>query len=271
MSIILNLGEKMIKRKISGFLLAGLLMLPMQIEAVEIGDVAHAVNYSGRHRAFTQRVLKEYAMICLGINYNNPKEKLKEGIATFEDLIDSLIKYNKDEETAKSLQEGLKLWAPVKKLLGEAPSKENAEKLGIAMEMLTENTNKTTALFAKQTGKESGKITNYSGQQRVLSQKMASLYLLKAYGVTNSEFKGRMDETMKWFAKNLKTLMAYEKNTEEINKLLKTEKKAFIFFEMMDKNTKTFIPTLIYKKSNEIFDAANTATRLYAELGSKEK
>jgi hypothetical protein len=80
-----------------------------------------------------------------------------------------------------------------------------------------------------------------------------------------------MDKTMKWFAKNLKTLMAYEKNTDEINKLLLKEKKAFMFFQMMDKNNKTFIPTLIYKKSNEIFDAANTATRLYAELASKEK
>ncbi len=261
----------MIKKRLSSFIFAGLLLLPMQIEAVEINNAAHAVNFSGRHRAFTQRVLKEYAMICLEINYNKPKERLKEGIATFEDLINSLIKYNKDKETAKSLQEGLALWVPVKKLLNEAPSKENAEKLEIAMSKLTENTNKTTALFAKQTGKESGKITNYSGQQRVLSQKMASLYLLKTYGVTNDEFKAKMNETMKWFDKNLKTLMAYEKNSDDINKLLLKEKKAFTFFEMMDKNTKTFIPTLIYKKSNEIFDAANTATRLYAELGSKEK
>jgi len=254
----------MIKKKISGFLLAGLLLLPMQIEAVQIDDVAHAVNFSGRHRAFTQRVLKEYAMVCLGINYNNPKKQLKEGIATFEDLIDSLIKYNKDAETAKSLQEGLKLWAPVQKLLNEEPTKENATKLAIATEKLTDNTNTTTALFAKQTGKESGKITNYSGQQRVLSQKMASLYLLKAYGVTNSEIKDRMDKTMKWFAKNLKTLMAYEKNTDEINKLLLKEKKAFMFFQMMDKNNKTFIPTLIYKKSNEILKNMNTVTGLYA-------
>ncbi len=261
----------MIKKNINKLVLAGLMLLPIQMQAVEIEDMAHAVNFSGRHRAFTQRILKEYAMTCLEINFNNPKEKLKEGIVIFEDLIDSLIKFNKDEETAKSLQEGLKLWAPVKKLINEPLNKENAEKLEIAMSTLTANTNRTTALFAKQTGKESGKITNYSGQQRVLSQKMASLYLLKAYGVTNAEFKASMNKTMDKFSKNLTTLIAYEKNTDEIKNLLIEEKKAFKFFEIMDKNTRTFIPTLIYKKSNEIFDAANTATSLYAELGSKSK
>ncbi len=261
----------MLKRKIGQWLLVGLLVMPMQMQAVEIKDIAHAVNFSGRHRAFTQRVLKEYAMICLENNFNNPKERLKEGIATFEDLIESLIKFNKDEQTAKSLQEGLALWAPIKKLLLAPPSQENAKKLQIAMEAMTANTNTTTALFAKQTGKESGKITNYSGQQRVLSQKMASLYLLKSYGVTNEKFQAKMDETMQWFARNLTTLTAYDKNTPEIQGLLEKERKAFKFFEIMDKNTRTFIPTLIYKKSNEIFDAANVATRLYAELGSKSK
>jgi len=257
-------------KKINGFVLAFMLLSPLGIKAVEIGDVSLAVNFSGRHRAFTQRMLKEYAMICLENNYNNPKEVLKEGIVIFEDLITSLIEFNKDKETAESLQEGLRLWEPVKKLLHMPPSKENATKLQIAMESLTDNTNATTALFAKQTGKTSGKITNYSGQQRVLSQKMASLYLLKSYGVTSANFQAKMEATMKWFSKNLHALTAYEKNTEEIQKLLEIQRKAFRFFEIMDKNTRTFIPTLIYEKSNVIFDAANTATRLYSELGSKE-
>ena len=39
----------------------------------------------------------------------------------------------------------------------------------------------------------------------------------------------------------------------------------------MNKSSSKFIPTLIYKKSNEILKDMNTATGLYAKLETKEK
>jgi len=93
---------------------------------------------------------------------------------------------------------------------------------------------------------------------------MASLYMLKVWGVEDPQFKTKLDETMKLFKDSLETLEKSTVNTPEITKLLAKVKRSFIFFEMMNRGKSTkFIPTLIYKKSNEILKDMNSATGLY--------
>jgi len=53
-------------------------------------------------------------------------------------------------------------------------------------------------------------------------------------------------------------------STPEITVLLNKSGKAFKFFVIMNKSSTKFIPTLIYKKSNEMLKDMNTATGLYA-------
>ena len=97
----------------------------------------------------------------------------------------------------------------------------------------------------------------------MLSQRMASLYMLKVWGIDDPQFKEKMNKAMDLFRTSQEKLMASSMNTDEINALLKKSKKSFMFFEMMNKSKSKFIPTLIYKKSNDILKDMNTATGLY--------
>jgi hypothetical protein len=98
---------------------------------------------------------------------------------------------------------------------------------------------------------------------------MAGLYMLKVWGVEDPQFRQKLDDSMKLFKESLEKLEKYEGNTKEINELLAKVKRSFRFFEMMNKSSNRFIPTLIYKKSNDILRDMNEVTIKYTELKTK--
>jgi nitrate/nitrite-specific signal transduction histidine kinase len=237
--------------------------------AIEIKNLSQAVDVAGKQRMYTQRMLKDYAMIGLQNRFGNPKEDLKTTMSNFENHLDALIAFNQEPKTEESLLKVKKMWGPIKAALNEPPSKEKAGKMQEDLEALLKQSNEAVGLFAKQTGKESGEIINISGRQRMLSQRMASLYMLKVWGVDDPQFKEKMDKSMKLFKDSLDRLKKSSMNTPEITALLNKAGRSFKFFEVMNKSSSKFIPALIYKKSNEILKDMNTATGLYAAQESK--
>lgn len=251
-----------------------LLVIPLLFSstlfAIEIQNLSVAVDVAGKQRMFTQRMLKDYAMIGLENTFGNPTEDLKKTASLFEEHLDALIAFNKEKATEESLLKVKKMWGPVKAALSEKPSKERAGKIQQDLDALLKEANEATQLFAKQTGTKSGEIINISGRQRMLSQRMASLYMLKVWGIDDPQFKEKMDQAMKLFSDSLAKLMKSDMNTDEINALLKKAKKSFMFFEIMNRSNSKFIPALIYKKSNDILKDMNTVTGLYAAQEAKK-
>jgi len=240
------------------------LLFGSSLFAIEIKNLSQAVDVAGKQRMFTQRMLKDYAMIGLQNNFGNPKEDLKTIMGNFENHLDALIAFNKDPQTDESLQKVKTMWTPIKASLNQAPSKEKAGKMQEDLEALLKQSNEAVGLFAKQTGKASGEIINISGRQRMLSQRMASLYMLKVWGVDDPQFKTKMTKAMELYKTSLEKLKQSSMSTPEITVLLNKSGKAFKFFVIMNKSSTKFIPTLIYKKSNEMLKDMNTATGLYA-------
>jgi len=244
-------------------------ILATAASAIEITSPTHAVDIAGKQRMFTQRMLNDYAMVGMGNTFGKPGEDLKKISADFQDHMESLAAYTKSDEVKKSIEKVEVLWIPLKQTLSETPSKEKVEKLQVDLDALLKAADDTTKLFARESGKASGETVNKAGRQRMLSQRMASLYMLKVWEVDDPQFKTKLDDAMKLFKTSLAELEKSSLNTDEIKTLLAKVKRSFMFFEMMSKSKSKFVPTLIYKKSNDILVNMNSATQKYVALETK--
>jgi hypothetical protein len=239
------------------------------LSAITIESPYHAVDVAGKQRMFTQRMLKDYTMIGMENSFGKPKEDLKKIMNAFENHLQSLHDYTKNKSIKESTAQVKELWLPIKKTLNSEAKKENAGVLQEDLEKLLKESNTVTVLFAKDTGETAGEIINISGRQRMLSQRMASLYMLKVWGIDDDKFKEKMESAMVLFKTSLERLQKSELNTDEIRELLSKVEKSFMFFEVMNKSSETFIPALIYKKSNDILKNMNTATKEYVVASKK--
>jgi len=238
--------------------------------AMEIKAPTEAINIAGKQRMFTQRMLKDYAMIGMGNTFGKPEEDLKKTISDFDEHLKALMAYTKSAETKKSLEKVASLWAPIEKVLLEQPTLEKVNTLQKDLDALLAATNEATQLFTKEAGVKSAEIVNIAGRQRMLSQRMASLYMLKVWGNKDPEFAKKLKDSMGLFKESLVKLQSSELTTDEIQKILKKVQRSFMFFEMMNRQASTkFIPTLIYKKSNDMLVNMNEATLTYVKNQKK--
>jgi nitrate/nitrite-specific signal transduction histidine kinase len=237
--------------------------------SVEIHSMTEAVNIAGKQRMFTQRMLKDYAMVGMGNTFGDPVADLQQTISLFNDHLNSLKAYAKDEETKASLNKVETLWKEVEPELKGTPHVSKVRSLQEKLDALLHASDEVTKAFAKASGTKSGEIVNIAGRQRMLSQRMASLYMLKVWGVKDPKFKEKLDTALAEFKEALGKLEKAPVNTDETKALLSKVKRSFIFFEMMNRSKSKFIPTLIYKKSDDILKNMNTATQLYVKNETK--
>lgn len=241
------------------------------IAAAGITSTDDAINIAGKQRMITQRVMKDYALIGMGIDLGDPAADLENLIALFDSSLSDLKDFSTTEQLDRSLANIDSQWQPVKAVLMNTPERAKAAKLQEDLDKLLTACHENTLLIARSEQNSKGRIINVAGKQRMLSQRMAALYMLKAWKLNDPAFKEKLTKAINEFAAAQKTLETSPLTTEEISTLLAKVKKSFAWFEMMGRSTsKRVIPNLINKSANHILTDMDKVTQLYVYANTKQ-
>ncbi|HEY6609774.1 MAG TPA: type IV pili methyl-accepting chemotaxis transducer N-terminal domain-containing protein [Pseudomonas sp.] len=207
----------MIKRLAVPLLLALGLCSPLTQAAI---DNAEAVNLSGMQRMLSQRIAKSYLMIGTEVRADEANVQLDQSMATFEKNHLALVEYAPSETIRSELTKAGGLWQRYRELALSSPDKQRAVELLELSDELLAQCEKVVQLIERHTGNSSAWLVNRSGRQRMLSQRIAKLYLARSWHLPVNGLDEQFKQAVNEFGQALSELQNAKQNTREISAAL---------------------------------------------------
>ncbi|WP_434134837.1 type IV pili methyl-accepting chemotaxis transducer N-terminal domain-containing protein [Pseudomonas luteola] len=229
-----------------------------------------AMNMAGLQRTLGQRMAKDYLMMGSGVRVDVAAKQLKDTVTLFDNHHKLLVEFAPNTEIRSKLSEIEKTWQEYKQLVQANPDKDQAVAMLGVSDRLLDQCQKLTDLVAKNNGGESSRLVNRSGWNRVLSQRIAMLYMAKNWGVQAPGLDEAFDKSVGEFDTVMTELnTAGTPNPEIATSLRKAEAQWKFTRTAVDLTTPdNYVPTAMASSADTLFKQMNELTRLYAGLSA---
>ncbi|MCQ4345848.1 type IV pili methyl-accepting chemotaxis transducer N-terminal domain-containing protein [Pseudomonas stutzeri] len=183
-------------------------------------DHAEAVNLSGMQRMLSQRIAKSYLMIGTEVRADEANVQLDQSMATFERNHLALVEYAPSADIRNGLAKTGELWQRYRALALTRPDKPRAVELLALSDQLLAQCEQVVQLIERHAGSRSAWLVNRSGRQRMLSQRIAKLYLARSWHLPVSGLEEQFEQAVREFGQALGELQQAKQNTQEISAAL---------------------------------------------------
>lgn len=259
----------MLRRSLLFWIVLGFLSNQAWALAAETGHVS-AVNQAGRQRMLTQRIVKAYCQIGLDVAPQASRRQIDASVALFEAQLAELREIAGSRETRAVVEEVERLWRPFKAVATGPVHRAGAQQLMNASEDLLRAANDLTTLMEVRSGNPLGHLVNISGRQRMVSQRLAKLYMLQAWGFDSPQLRGEMSTAAALFDNVLSELERAPENTDAIRSQIEAASLQWEWFRnVLELQGDPAYRQLVAEASESVLESMERVTALYQERGAR--
>ena len=228
---------------------------------------AEAINLAGRQRMLSQQMMKNHLLLAANIKTDKAEKQLDSAIAAFEEQFLVLQEYTPSKDIKGKLEKVESLWLPHRQKLVATHDRQALPKLLKENLALLSACDELVKAIEKKTGTKSAKVINTSGRQRMLSQKIAKIYVAMYLKVESDSLKQEFNEAIALFDQSQTELEQYTGNTQALNIALQQVRNQWNFsrsgFSLENKGR--YVPTVIAVTTDSILSKMEHITLLYQE------
>lgn len=233
-----------------------------------------SINMAGRQRMLSQRMVKSWLMLERGLLPRQSRLILNRSMDMFDSHLQELAFRATSAESSSTCAELAGLWPQYRGLLDAAPCRKTAQKLFGINEEVLDAAQRLTVSFEKADGTAKGKLVNLAGRERMLSQRMAKLFMFRQMGIKAVECRSELEETREEFSAALVELKSVAQGKSGILDELAsvTEHWNTLQSTMATLNDLDFAPTAckVFMTSENLLRHMDTAVDLYIKLPDPE-
>ncbi len=206
---------------------------------------------------YSQRLLKDYALIGMGVDYHDPAGDLANSSKLVDRYLANIESHGLKQELDAEVREIEAAWRRIGPRLLASPSKESMAELQPLVDTFAQRCEEVASHLADDTGIAAEHDVVLIAELGMEVQRLAALYMMKAWGVPDDRYYEKVEAVFKAYEEIFAELMAADDRhvPADIKVRLKTAEQHFLVFEVMAASKSgRFVPTLAEKKASELFD-----------------